>query len=138
MPYTVQKIHRLSNGDLFALAGTPNKEDALIAYLEGETDELPRWDGGDDYTDAILVTLSGGLFHYEGQGDFMPWQGTYAAFGSGADYAYGALALGASAEEAVRVAISLDVNSGAPIQVEKPEHIEPPSEEDKEEYRGPY
>ena len=42
--------------------------------------------------------------------------GPFIALGSGADYALGAMAAGATATEAVQVAISLDVYSGGEIE----------------------
>ena len=41
--------------------------------------------------------------------------------GSGADYAIGALMAGASVEDAIKIAIKLDINSGGSIQIESSE-----------------
>jgi ATP-dependent HslUV protease subunit HslV len=41
----------------------------------------------------------------------------FYAFGSGADYAYGAMTMGATAEEAVRAALVHETASGGPITV---------------------
>jgi hypothetical protein len=44
---------------------------------------------------------------------------TFAAFGAGAEVAYGALEVGASAEEAVKAAARRSITTGGLIQVEK-------------------
>jgi ATP-dependent protease HslVU (ClpYQ) peptidase subunit len=114
-----QKIKKLSDGALFALTGDDALWENLIEWLEAcEPDTAPPQ--GKDFT-AILVDTSGNLTVYEGNTDrFVPWYGEYAAFGSGSDVAYGALEMGATAEQAVAAAIRRNTNTGGTIQVETP------------------
>jgi ATP-dependent protease HslVU (ClpYQ) peptidase subunit len=124
---TCRKITKLSDGALFALAGDDQLEKNIIEWLE-EADGGIMPPQGKDFT-AILVDTSGNLSVFAGSGDrFVPWEGiSYAAFGSGADVAYGAMEMGASADQAVAASINRDVNSGGSIQVEQlglPEHNE--------------
>lgn len=115
---TCKKITKLSDGALFALAGEDHLEQNLIEWLE-EADGGTAPPQGKDFT-AILVDTSGNLSVFTGSGDrFVPWNDiAYAAFGSGADVAYGALEMGATADQAVAAGINRDVNSGGRIQVE--------------------
>ena len=116
---TCRKITKLSDGALFALCGDDSLEVELIEYLE-EADGgiLPPQGKGKDFT-AILVDTSGVLSTYEGSGDrFVPWGTAYAAFGSGAEIAYGAMEMGATASQAVSAGIARNTHSGGLIQVE--------------------
>lgn len=112
-----RKITKLSDGALFALCGEDTLEQNLIEYLEAcEPDMMPPQ--GKDFT-AILVDTSGNLSVFEGSGDrFIPWNVAFAAFGSGSDIAYGAMEMGATADQAVAAAIRRNTHSGGLIQVE--------------------
>lgn len=118
-----KKITRLSDGSLFALCGDDLLEERLIEWLENcETSAPPQ---GKDFT-AVLVETDGSLKVFTGQGDrFVPYQfDRFCAFGSGEDFAYGAMEMGATAELAVRAAIARNYLSGGSIQVETYGHIE--------------
>jgi ATP-dependent protease HslVU (ClpYQ) peptidase subunit len=109
-----KKIMRLSDGALFALAGDVAYTGPMLEALEDDA-ELPKADGA--FT-AVIVETNGALRIYEGAGGFMAIVEPFAAFGSGAAVAYGAMEMGASAEEAVRIATRRDTYSGGAIQVE--------------------
>jgi ATP-dependent protease HslVU (ClpYQ) peptidase subunit len=113
-----KKITKLSDGALFALAGEDQLEKPIIEWLE-EAEGGVAPPQGKDFS-AILVDTQGNLSVFTGSGDrFVPWDDIeYAAFGSGADVAYGALEMGATADQAVAASIKRDVNSGGSIQVE--------------------
>jgi ATP-dependent protease HslVU (ClpYQ) peptidase subunit len=127
---TCKKISRLSDGSLFALAGDDVQELRLIEWLEDGEDGLPPQ--GKDFT-AILVDTDGLLHTFAGVGDrFVPWYDTaFAAFGSGADIAYGAMEMGASAESAVRCAMRRNTTTGGEVQIEVPGNPEPEEDEDQ-------
>lgn len=115
---TCHKITKLSDGALFALCGDDRLEQALIAWLEAcDPEVMPPQ--GKDFT-AVLVDTQGVLSTFEGSGDdFVTWGGEYAAFGSGQDIAYGAMEMGATADQAVAAAIRRNTHSGGLIQVEQ-------------------
>lgn len=117
-----QKIRRLSDGSLFALAGDVTHEQKIIECLEDMDVSLPQ---GKDFT-AILVDTDGLLSTYEGSGDrFYPWyERGFAAFGSGSEIAYGAMEMGATAAEAVSCAALRNTTTGGAIQTERPGIIE--------------
>ena|ERR1700694_4242478 len=116
-----KKIRRLSDGALFALAGDDVYEEKIVEILEDMDSPLPQ---GKDFT-AILVDTEGRLSIYSGVGDrFLPWYADFAAFGSGAEIAYGAMQMGASAEQAVVAACARNTTTGGAIQTERPGIIE--------------
>lgn len=67
---------------------------------------------------VIVVTEEGIAYVYASALTPVPISGRPWAIGTGADYALGAMAFGASAVEAVKIASALDVNTGLGIDVE--------------------
>ena len=67
------------------------------------------------YYQLILVD-SEGLSRYEGTPHPIKHGGNACAFGDASDFAYGALAMGATAVEAVRVAINYSNKCGGNIE----------------------
>lgn len=117
-----RKITRLSDGSLFALCGDDVLEPRIIKWLEDCEEGPPPQ--GKDFT-AILVEVDGSLHVFNGVGDFnlQPYP-DFAAFGSGLELAYGAMEVGATAEEAVVAAARRDSRTGGAIQTERPGMIE--------------
>lgn len=70
---------------------------------------------GTNNANGFVIAPTGEVVVWGSQG---PWLNTtgMVAFGTGGDLAMGAMLAGASAEEAVAVAIKLDVHSGGPIR----------------------
>jgi len=69
--------------------------------------------------DTSLVVLKDGiLFELLAAGHLIPVDAPYAA-GSGGPFAMGAMRAGASADQAVEIAIELDPHSGGDVQVNK-------------------
>lgn len=60
-----------------------------------------------------------GLYLYEASGVRYPIKDQFYAVGSGAPYALGAMAMGASPEEAVAIAARFDPNTGGEVEVLK-------------------
>ena len=65
---------------------------------------------------AIVVNPAGDVFVFETSRFSVPTQAP-VCIGSGSDYAYGALAMGATAEQAVQVASQYDLYTGGGIKV---------------------
>lgn len=78
----------------------------------GAQGECPIETGGE--ANGFVVMPDGRFIMWSGRGPTTT-ESPYFAFGSGREFALGAMAAGASAEEAVRVAIELDVYSGGPV-----------------------
>jgi ATP-dependent protease HslVU (ClpYQ) peptidase subunit len=118
-----KKIHRLSDGALFALTGDVSYVQPMLDALEDDEVNLPI---GEGFT-AVIVERDGKLRLYEGRGGFITLDAPYYAFGSGEEYALGAMDMGASAHDAVRVACGRDLGTGGDIQTEKPGLKQPPA-----------
>lgn len=69
----------------------------------------------DDKFEAIFIDKDGNCFHHE-SGFLVPVIADYCAIGSGAMFAMGAMAHGATAEEAVAAAALHDKSTGGNIQ----------------------
>jgi ATP-dependent protease HslVU (ClpYQ) peptidase subunit len=64
---------------------------------------------------ALHLRVDGSLWEYEGEAWVKQDTGYYAT-GSGSPYAFAAMDAGASAKDAVRIAIKRDANSGGRVQ----------------------
>lgn len=107
------KIVKLSDGALLAVVGEFAYAASIRRHLEDEDVDLPT---GDSFK-ALLVETDGTIKLYEGEGDFYEVPADRIALGSGGHFAYGAMEMGATAEEAVAVAIKRDPCSGGRVQV---------------------
>ncbi|WP_426287520.1 hypothetical protein [Luteibacter sp. E-22] len=118
-PGRKRKIHKLDDGSVVGVStATLGLSERFVAWLKG---------GGDpkDFDDkfdlrAVLVKPDGALYVADDTPYFSgPMETDFYAIGSGACYAMGAMAMGATAEEAVRVACEHDGHSALPIMVER-------------------
>ena len=106
----------VAHGRIYALAGPGSLVFPLIAWHNDGADptKLPVCK---DYGWTLVVQQSDGLFCYS---DRVPYglaneYKTPVAFGSGRDYALGAMLAGKSAREAVEIACKVDTGSGGKI-----------------------
>lgn len=109
------KIRRLEDGTLIGCSTTtPGGGEAVLDWYEaGHPDEghtLPE-------SFTFLAVQKNGEVYYATDADFItgPLTADFFAIGSGEQYAMGALHMGATAEEAVRVACKADAWTGFPI-----------------------
>ena len=97
---------------LFAGAGTSVYCDAVIEWLRaGMPNDKPEMPAAPD-SFTVVVATELGIFEYIDSLRPIPLGVRKWAIGSGAEYAFGAMAAGASAKRAVEIACTLDVNSG--------------------------
>ena len=108
----VPKIFRV-NGGLIGFSGARPAIDAVLGWLHGG--ERPEGLGPDDLA-ALLIQPDGSA--WEMTSALVPFRvpGEFAAIGGAWRLAVGAMAFGANAVEAVKVAIDLNVNCGGPIR----------------------
>lgn len=112
------KIVRNGRGDLAGAAGNSTYADAFSSWFaKGEKGKGPEADAGSDYCDrGLIVRANGAIEFYEKDGRFSIIA-PYVAMGSGRSEALAAMFNGASAEQAVKTAIALDVGCGGDITV---------------------
>ena len=109
----MRKLFRLADNRMVGFVGDAGYMEQFLAWVDGRG---PCPDHEDGRTmEALIIAPSGAMTWVDNCGRRLAFDANYAALGSGAAYAYGALAFGASAEDAVRAAIVHDVHSGGTI-----------------------
>lgn len=117
-----QKIHRLSDNSLVAGSGIKRQIADFVLWCEnGEQQERPSI----DEATIIRVWPNGKASIFDGKSDERDISSCeFYAIGSGAGIALGALAMGATAEQAVEIASRFNPWTGGQIQVEHvTEHV---------------
>ncbi len=87
-------------------------------FAENNYQQQPKDDGFD-----LLLACNGEVFQITNDFTLLRTSTGIYGIGSGADYAVGALMAGATVEEAIKIAVKLDINSGGPIQIELSERL---------------
>lgn len=115
-----QKIHKRRDGALIGIStATPGLSERVADWFQHDKnfDKIPQL-GPEDGLDAIEIDAEGRVFIYHNNmHPTGPLTGPYFAVGSGANYAMGAFAMGASAPEAVQAGIMNDVWSGGEVNI---------------------
>ena len=116
------KIRRLVYKNLPAVMGTSGAVEyghALMDWLEAgaAAGKEPQLSDDGDHSCCVLLATKDSVFLFANSCTGVPLGPVPWASGSGADYALGAMAMGARAKKAVEVAVTLDVNSGCGIDV---------------------
>lgn len=113
------KIKRLKDGTILAVTGGYAEGLLMMQWYEdgGKPFEYPKFqEDKDDWCRLIAVSPSGEIFEYERRPIGMRFPSGPRAWGSGRDYALGAMAAGASAIQAVEIACRFDINSGCGVE----------------------
>lgn len=116
----ITKLHRLPDGRLMGVAGSASMVYRVVDWLTGQTDkpEVDRESRNDAFN--ALIAGNGTLFYLDNTLTFMPHDyGEFTAIGTGRELALGAMAMGATAQEAVLVACEYDAVSRKPVTVIK-------------------
>lgn len=100
------KIMQLSNGDVVAFTGAAAFGLAMVEWYENGADPatFPASQKTDDWSRLIVVPAKGRPFTYETLPVKISANDKFQAWGSGRDFALGAMEMGASAVQAVKVA----------------------------------
>jgi hypothetical protein len=117
---TEEKIVRLESGCFLAASGPADIIFNVVAWLNG-VGPKPEPATEDDRYSAILVDPKTGMAEFLSPKSHSPVGkfGSVVALGSHADFLYGAMAAGASAEEAIRLAIRYCPYAAGEVQVRK-------------------
>lgn len=103
--YEVQKLYRHENAAIATCGGSDYGQAMLEWYRQGaKIEDFPeRYQSKEDY--AILVVAKAGVVcSYDRTPYPIFLRGDFGAFGSGREFAFGALAMGASPEKAIEIA----------------------------------
>lgn len=107
------KIHKLPDGRLLAKVGNAPTANALKRWIEAGAPEDSQPEG----EAAIIVFSANGAAIYEDGGCEPVGDGPFFAWGCGSPIALGAMAAGATAEQAVRIACEWDSLTGGEVTV---------------------
>lgn len=115
---TKQKVRAIP--DARCLVGVssnaPGVPEAVMDWFEFRSEDDPlRLPDGTKFTLLAVYDDGTARYAYDSLRLTSPIEAPYFAIGSGTEYALGALAAGASAEEAVAIACGLDVWSALPV-----------------------
>ena len=105
------------NGKILAgSAGSASQCKLFLDWvLSGMMGDQPKLVADDYELDAFVALPDGKIVFFNGQSSF-PLKARFYACGSGYQYALGAMSMGATAEEAVRIAAQHDTKTGGEIQ----------------------
>jgi 20S proteasome alpha/beta subunit len=110
----VRKLHRLDGGLFGAFAGSYGPGLMLIDWFQNGADlsAYPAPQKTDEWTRLIVCARSGQPSVYENHPVALTFLGPFHAWGSGSQYALGALAAGATVGFAMEIACRFDPSSG--------------------------
>lgn len=115
----VSKMKQLADGTILAFVGKQDTGLALLKwYEEGhQADKFPASQKDkDDWSSMIVVQPNGTVFVYEQWGEPIETFDEYMAWGSGRDFAIGAMAMGADAKRAVEIASQFSTDCGMGVE----------------------
>lgn len=109
-----EKVFCLSSGAIIGHSGRLKDLHIINDFLNEERQEIPK------VVDAqgIYVSLGGDIFEFEvseGEIFYHEIDTSFTSVGSGCEYAIGAMAQGASAEEAVKIASRFDSGTNSNV-----------------------
>jgi ATP-dependent protease HslVU (ClpYQ) peptidase subunit len=111
-----RKIQELPDGSFYACAGDTS---AILRIQRWMARGMPRRNRPrvpkDAEADLLMVKPDGSAWLLNDGFDFERVETPFVAIGSGAAYALGAMARGATAVQAIKIAAKFDVNTSAPI-----------------------
>lgn len=113
----VQKLYALPQGGLAALLGIIEHSLAILEWVKNPKStpaDYPIEHCDDDAGSLVVITPEKHIVYYQNKS---PWPmklttSTVLGFGTGGGIAMGAMLAGKTAEEAVRIAMQADANSG--------------------------
>jgi ATP-dependent HslUV protease subunit HslV len=109
-----KKLIRMNDGGVVGCCGHIGRLLQFIEWLEDKSKPMPSLAMDDGQTSTIIVLNGEGLTEYQNVG-FSKVDDLYTAWGSGSAAAMAALAMGADAETAVRIASEVDVWTGGQV-----------------------
>ncbi len=112
-----RKVRRLA-GDIVSCAGNEDQCLEFEAWYEAGRDMAGKPDLEKDFG-ALVLTADGKLFKFYERGTPVEVFDDFIALGSGDEIAMGAMAVGATPEEAVEAACRLNMYTGSPVVVER-------------------
>lgn len=116
--FIYSKIVKEPNGTLLGFTGNVECGLAMIRWWRDGANPLtmPPSQDKDNWSRLIVVEQNASCYYYEQFGQPINMLGEYLAWGSGRDFALGALAMGADARKAVEVANQFCISCGMGVE----------------------
>jgi ATP-dependent protease HslVU (ClpYQ) peptidase subunit len=111
--FLTTKIFRVGDS-LYGFAGSPAQSLKFLEWRR-EPDKKPEFSGAADFT--VLELSHAGIFYWDDELIRLPVEADFYAIGNGAEYALGALAMGASLKRSIVVASRWDEKTGPEVQM---------------------
>ena len=113
------KLWRIETGEILAWTGTQDCGLLLAQWYKNgaHAAQWPMFQSDKELWTRLIVVSCQGVKYYEIQPVAQMVEDPYMAWGSGRDYAMGALAMGASAVQAVEIASRFCVTCGGGVDV---------------------
>jgi hypothetical protein len=110
----VQKLHRLGSGGFCAFSGDLGPGLMMLDWYQSPVGltQYPECQKTDNWARLVVVLKSGQVLVYENYPASMTFLDSFGAWGSGAQYALGALAGGCTVGQAMEIACRFDPSSG--------------------------
>ena len=119
VPYHIKKIMRV-NGSLVAATGRTGLVTKFYQWVaEGMNGEFDRSEAGDGGFHGIIVGPDGRVLQVEIMGPALSYNAPFYVMGAPHEIMLGAMAAGATAQQAVEIAIRWTDGAAGGIQVEK-------------------
>jgi hypothetical protein len=114
----VKKYKRLSTKEVLVCYGDHDKGLIVMNWYEkgGDPEKYPKFQATDDWA-GLVVASDKGIKIYNQEPVPLVFEDKFQAWGSGRDYALGAMAMGADAKKAVEITCELNVYCGKGIDV---------------------
>jgi ATP-dependent protease HslVU (ClpYQ) peptidase subunit len=115
--FRATKIRRLASGEVLAWTGGQDSGAIVSKWYEDGADPEKWPDCQKDKEDwaRLVVASAAGVVFFERTPVAIPIEDEFQAWGTGRDYALGAMARGATAREAVEIAMRFDTSCGLGI-----------------------
>lgn len=110
------KLHRMG-GYVFGFCGDAHACHEFVTRFKGGTALSSMKVKGD--LSALILMPDGSCMRWDNRGGAFPIEDKFAAIGSGAGVAIGAMHFGADAREAVKAACKYDPGSAGPVRYKK-------------------
>lgn len=121
MRITTTKLKRLESGEVVGYTADQDSAEAVVSWYANGADptKWPTCQADKEAWARLIVFRKDGIYVYERQPFAVKCEDKFMAWGSGRDYAMGAMARGATARQAVEAACLFDTSCGMGIDEEK-------------------
>jgi hypothetical protein len=113
----ISKILKTRRGGLVGISGNLEGAAQFLTWVRSGRRGKPPATDDESGCRGIVVEPDGSVLFWDGGPALFPKRGAYFALGSGRDVALGALAMGATADAAVRAAMQIDIYTGGDVEM---------------------